>query len=218
MMVALEPFDVLCGKGKPIQKHPGNTLLRLLIDQNCNRYNKAPRREKRAIANEIVQGIKSNIGKLPGRFLRFCESAEQEGWSEVSDAAAIDKVSHCFRARKNLVPEMSSSSSEGNSLVSMITTSAKPACGFTPPPRMGHHHINGRHQERLSTTIASPQVIIEEQKQDASYQAIHGAGNNIHFSSFVVGASGGAADTPVRAFSDHFLAHADEDALYCPQQ
>ena len=115
MMVALEPFfDVLCGKGKPIQKFPGNKLFRLLIDQNCHRYNKACCREKRAIANEIVQGIKSNIGKLPGRFLRFCESAEQEGgWREVSDAAAIDKVRHCFRARKNMGPGVSSSFSGG---------------------------------------------------------------------------------------------------------
>ena len=102
MIVSLEPFDVLLGRGKPIQKRLGNRLIRLLIDQNCNRYNKAPRLEKRAIANEIVQGIKSNNGKLPGRFLRLCGSTEQEGWKEVSDAVAIDKVSHIFRARRNL--------------------------------------------------------------------------------------------------------------------
>jgi hypothetical protein len=158
-MMALEPFDVLCGKGKPIQKHPGNKLLRLLIDKNCHRYNKAPRLERRAIANEIVQGIKSSIGKLPGRFLRFCESAEQAGWREVSDAAAIDKVSHCFRARKNLGPEPSSSFSGGSSLVSMIAL----------PSRMSRQHRNARHQEGLSTSIASPQVT----KQVASYEVIH---------------------------------------------
>jgi hypothetical protein len=103
MILAPEPFDVLFGRGKPIQKRPGNKLLRLLIDQNSQRYNRAPRLEKRAIANEIVQGIKSNNGKFPGRFLRLCGSTEQQGWKQVSDAVAIDKVSHCFRARrKNL--------------------------------------------------------------------------------------------------------------------
>ena len=112
MVYAPAPFDVLFGRGKPTQKHPGNKLLRLLIDQNCHRYNKAPRREKRAIANEIVQGIKSNHGKLPGRFLRPCESGlEREydpaGWKEATDNVAIDKVSHCFRARRHLGPEQS---------------------------------------------------------------------------------------------------------------
>jgi hypothetical protein len=111
MIDAPEPFDVLLGRGKPIQKRLGNKLIRLLIDKNSHRYDKAPRLEKRAIANEIVQSIKSNNGKLPGRFLRLCGSAEQEGWKEVSDAVAIDKVSHIFRARRNLAQESSSSGS-----------------------------------------------------------------------------------------------------------
>ena len=109
---APEPFDVLFGRGKPTQKHPGNKLLRLLIDQNCHRYNKAPRREKRAIANEIVQGIKSNSGKLPGRFLQPCEGGPEReddpaGWKEATDNVAIDKVSHCFRARRHVAAEKS---------------------------------------------------------------------------------------------------------------
>jgi hypothetical protein len=126
MIDAPEPFDVLFGgrRNKPPigqkQHHPGNKLLRLLIDKNFQRYNRAPSRlERRAIANEIVQGIKSNSGngKLPGRFLRLCESAEREEegwcWKEVSDAVASDKVNYCFRARRNLAPEMSSSSAAG---------------------------------------------------------------------------------------------------------
>jgi hypothetical protein len=66
MIDAPEPFDVLLGRKKAIQKRPGNKLIRHLIDQNCHsRYDQAPRRVKRAIANEIVlQGIKSKIGKL----------------------------------------------------------------------------------------------------------------------------------------------------------
>jgi hypothetical protein len=126
---APEPFDVLFGRGKPIQKHPGNKLLRLLIDQNCHRYNKAPRLERRAIANEIVQGIKSNHGKLPGRFLRLCESAEQDAeddyeWTEASDEVAIDKVSHCFRARRNLAPEKIASSGSLERTTEVETTTS----------------------------------------------------------------------------------------------
>jgi hypothetical protein len=120
MIDAPEPFDVLLGRGKAIQKRPGNKLIRLLIDKNCYRYNQAPRQVKRAITNEIVEGIKSKIGKLPGRFLRLCGSAEQGEWKEVSNAVAIDKVSHIFRARRNLAQKSSSS----GSLARMLETSA----------------------------------------------------------------------------------------------
>jgi hypothetical protein len=120
MIDAPEPFDVVLGRGKAIQRRPGNKLIRLLIDQNFHRYNQAPRQQKKAIANEIVQGIKSKIGKLPGRFLRLCGSAEQGEWKEVGDAVAIDKVSHIFRARRNLAQK----SSPPGSLARMLETSA----------------------------------------------------------------------------------------------
>jgi hypothetical protein len=32
----------------------------------------------------------------------------EEGWKEVSDDDAVDKVSHCFRARRKSTQEMSS--------------------------------------------------------------------------------------------------------------
>jgi hypothetical protein len=182
MIIAPEPFDVLCGKGKPIQKHPGNKLLRLLIDQNCHRYNKAPRLERRAISNEIVHGIKSNHGKLPGRFLRLCagSATEQEGcsWMEVRDAVAIDKVSHCFRARRNLAPEiLSSSCSGGGSLVSMINTSAavvsssdddisfqKRCAGSSPPPPGMVHHQDGF----LANAANDVYYLSHQQQQDST--------------------------------------------------
>jgi hypothetical protein len=137
MIDAPDPFDVLFGRGKPIQKHPGNKLLRLLIDQNCHRYNKAPRLERRAIANEIVQGIKSNNGKLPGRFLRPRESEDQEeehGWEEATDKVAIDKVSHCFRARRSLAPEKASSGTDSLETRRTIEgTTSTEAEDSTPP-------------------------------------------------------------------------------------
>jgi hypothetical protein len=150
MIDAPEPFDVLLGRGKAIQKRPGNKLIRLLIDQNCHRYDQAPRQVKRAIANEIVQGIKSKNGKLPGRFLRFCGSAEQGEWKEVSNAVAIDKVSHIFRARRNLTQKSSSS----GSLARMLGTSAALAAGDT-----SHHE---KYAFTTPTNLLGPRLLLSD--------------------------------------------------------
>jgi hypothetical protein len=116
---------------------PGTScLIRLLVDQNCHRCNQAPRKEKRATANKIVQGVKSKIGKLPGRFLWLCGSAEQGEWKEVSETVAIDKVSNIFHARRNLTQKISSSGGP----VRMLETSAVAADGTS------------HHQKRAFTT------------------------------------------------------------------
>jgi hypothetical protein len=148
MIDAPEPFDVLLGRGKAIQKRPGNKLIRLLIDKNCHRYNQAPRQQKRAIANEIVQGIKSKIGKLPGRFLRLSGSAEQGEWKEVSNAVAIDKVSHIFRARRNLAQKSSSSST---SLARTMETSAVAADDISH---------NEKHAFTTPTNLLGPRLLL----------------------------------------------------------
>jgi hypothetical protein len=98
-----EPFDVLCGRGKPIQNHPGNVILHRIIDEQCLRYHNAPRLRKRGIADELVQAIKNSSGleqQLPGRFIRHEEDDRGAYWKEISEDAARDKVSHCFRARR----------------------------------------------------------------------------------------------------------------------
>jgi hypothetical protein len=148
MIDAPEPFDVLLGRGKAIQKRPGNKLIRLLIDKNCHRYNQAPRQQKRAIANEIVQSIKSKNGKLPGRFLRLCGSAEQGEWTEVSNAVAIDKVSHIFRARRNRAQK---SSSSFTSLARMLETSAVAADDIS------HHE---KHAFTTPTNLLGPRLLL----------------------------------------------------------
>ena len=56
------PNDVLFGRGKKFQDHPGNRRFREIIKANKCRYSKSRRYEKLAIATEIVCFIKE--GKI----------------------------------------------------------------------------------------------------------------------------------------------------------
>jgi hypothetical protein len=91
--------DVLFGRGKPFQSHPGNLHLHEIVNQTKERYLKSRRLDKLAIAKEIVQEIKSG-GKegTPGRFLKRAEG-DICCWTEVSDDVAREKVSHALRDR-----------------------------------------------------------------------------------------------------------------------
>jgi hypothetical protein len=198
MIDAPEPFDVLLGRGKAIQKRPGNKLIRLLIDKNCYRYNQAPRQVKRAIANEIVQGIKSKIGKLPGRFLRLCGSAEQGEWKEVSNAVAIDKVSHIFRARRNLAQKSSSSGSLARMLESSAVAndiSQREKYDFTTPTNLLGPHLllsnlqdcqHGGQQARPPASVATTSSPLTAGVVMSPLETMHNAASSN--SSFIIGA------------------------------
>lgn len=82
-------FDVLLGRGKPLQKHPGNLNYHYVIEGYHERYEKAMKLEKTQIAFFIVE----KIHMLGGGFLR----QDEAGWVEIDDEAARTKVSHTFR-------------------------------------------------------------------------------------------------------------------------
>jgi len=84
--------DVIFGRGKGTQNHPGNTRLREFIDANLEAYEGAKLLEKTLIAERVVQQVKS----LSGRFLKQAGS----GWAEVKDESAREKISHAFRDRR----------------------------------------------------------------------------------------------------------------------
>lgn len=88
--------DVLFGRGKPFQNHPGNRKMLGLIDRFKRQYNESPRDQKRPIVEEII-GILSSDG---GRFLRrYNDDVSSTWWTVVSQQIAFDKVSHAFRSR-----------------------------------------------------------------------------------------------------------------------
>lgn len=88
-------FDVLFGRGKPYQGHPGNIRLHKIVDVYRSRYTRARRYDKFAIAEDIVRNIQA-----PPEFGRFLKRAEGEDyWEKVSDPVAREKVSHALRGK-----------------------------------------------------------------------------------------------------------------------
>ena len=85
--------DVLLGRGKPFQNHPGNRKMLGLVDQYRERYQRAERKEKHDIVEEVMELISSN----GGRFLRHVDYENQ--WVEVSHPISYRKVGHAFRSK-----------------------------------------------------------------------------------------------------------------------
>lgn len=82
-------FDVLLGRGKPLQKYSGNLNYHYIVEGYHERYETAAKGDKADLAMEIVKKINSQ----GGRFLK----QDEVGWTLISDDAAKSKVSHTFR-------------------------------------------------------------------------------------------------------------------------
>jgi len=87
--------DVLLGRGKPFQGHPGNRRLHDILAAHYDEYNNGGRKEKTELAEKIVKLVKAT----PAKFLR---RDEDEMWVTASDEAAREKVSHGFRRKREL--------------------------------------------------------------------------------------------------------------------
>lgn len=82
-------YDVLLGRGKPLQKYRGNLNYHYVIEGYHERYEAAAKGDKADLAMEIVKKI-HNQG---GRFLK----QDEAGWTKIANEAAKTKVSHTFR-------------------------------------------------------------------------------------------------------------------------
>jgi hypothetical protein len=87
--------DVLLGRGKIVQEHSGNVMLRRLIADYMPEYRNVPKKEKSHVAWKVMQAVKM----LGGRFLK----RQPNGWwVEVSDEVAKEKISMTYRTSRSL--------------------------------------------------------------------------------------------------------------------
>eukprot|EP00934_Nitzschia_sp_Nitz4_P001633 Nitzschia sp. Nitz4//scaffold267_size26297//16293//17471//NITZ4_008270-RA/size26297-processed-gene-0.30-mRNA-1//-1//CDS//3329544908//1633//frame0 len=119
--------DILLGRGKPYQNHPGNRRMLKIIDKFRRQYTTARREARRAIAQHVVDVIEED-GKA--RFLRRVAEDEML-WEPVEREVAIAKVCHALRSKKlaptpkkmmALAPGTSSAVSGGGSTTPSTTT------------------------------------------------------------------------------------------------
>jgi len=92
--------DVLCGRGAGMLNHPGNTTYRNFVAEKKIAYlTRNFKREKRQIANEIVEKIR-NLDP-PGRFL--CQDKGDGEWHEIGDVKAREKTLQALRENAPIV-------------------------------------------------------------------------------------------------------------------
>jgi hypothetical protein len=118
-------YDVLLGRGKPLQKHHGNLHYHFVIEGYHERYENAMKLEKTQIAKFIVEQIQ----ELGGRFLK----QDEAGWVEIDDEAARTKVSHTFRnhriAARTAVKKAAATNAPGIDLCSQVSKGAGSMAG-----------------------------------------------------------------------------------------
>jgi hypothetical protein len=130
MVAVATQKDVLFGRGKPYQVHPGNIRLAELIEERQVEYNRSDRINKTRISWEIVTIITQQEG---GRFLKKEDATDS--WEQVRYAVAREKVAHGFRTPHrsgagsaptvSSTTQKASSSSSSNGLSSSSSSSKR---------------------------------------------------------------------------------------------
>ena len=93
----LRDFDIICGRDKLSQTHPGNLRFRELIETHRVRYKQCMyRNDKTCITDEIL--AMAQAWRPGGRFLKRDAGANGKEWRDVGDHYARQKVSHALRA------------------------------------------------------------------------------------------------------------------------
>jgi hypothetical protein len=84
--------DVLCGKDKTYQLHPGNRLYRRLIEEVAALYSTiATKQDKMSMTQNIVHTMMHAHGA------RFLRPFSDDQWVEITHQMARDKTSHALR-------------------------------------------------------------------------------------------------------------------------
>jgi hypothetical protein len=88
--------DLLLGRGKTIQEHPGNLHMRSLVDSHFDRSKKASTGEKNILAGQIVAIMKRCR-------CRFLKKKKDGWWVEVPDNEAIVRVLRTFKTAQTAI-------------------------------------------------------------------------------------------------------------------
>ena len=148
-------FDVLFGRGKPYQMHPGNLRLHSVVKRHKDRYTNARRHEKLAIATEVVNLIK-NGGPKPARFLKLASGGSY--WVEQTTKRATEKVGHALRGkpRSRRRGSWSENSESGRDVMPFAAMSSSDMAGIDdsdrfPPSERAERRILLRRISQLDT-------------------------------------------------------------------
>lgn len=194
-MIAVTSNDVLCGRGGATNNHSGNRKFRKLVASHQEVYLNAKKRDKKTIANLIVERIRQD----GGRFLKREEVGGVQSWVEVPSKKACEKTSQALReglevrraqATKEQQLRMANGNTAAGAGVGVAPHIPLPAVGEPgkqhlipqPPqiPNSSSHHLASQHPNNMM--YAHP-----HQSHHAHVQ---------HYSSHPGSSAGGSTYTP----------------------
>mmetsp|Transcript_7652 Transcript_7652/g.11700 ORF Transcript_7652/g.11700 Transcript_7652/m.11700 type:complete len:186 (-) Transcript_7652:361-918(-) len=94
------PKDVLCGRGAPINLHPGNVIFRKVVHVNKPLYNSCEKYEKFRIAQSIVEAFEKQ--NPPIRFLVLQNLGNGEAWGILPKSKAVRKTVQALREKEKV--------------------------------------------------------------------------------------------------------------------
>jgi hypothetical protein len=119
----LRKNDIIFGRGKGFQNHPGNQRMREIIDKYKIQYHSLKRAEKR----QLVEKVYKEIAEGGARFLKKVDG--EIALVMVDAPVAIQKVSQTLRRRKNAEMHQADSASGG---LDNVADNYVTATGFNP--------------------------------------------------------------------------------------
>jgi hypothetical protein len=112
--------DIIFGRGKGFQDHPGNKRMRQIVSKYKLQYQTLERGQKR----ELVEKVYNELIEGGVRFLKRPE--DRKGWVEVDAGSAVLKVSHALRCRKSRLEQLHESDAldDRSSVARALTSSS----------------------------------------------------------------------------------------------
>lgn len=101
----MNKYDVVFGRGRGHQNHPGNLRMRNIVEKYKAQYHSLKRQEKR----EMVGAVYKEIIEDGAKFLKKVD--DEDAWVKVDVPVALQKVSHTLRCRKNVEKQVAESES-----------------------------------------------------------------------------------------------------------
>ena len=142
--------DVLSGRGRGINKHPGNKKWRDLIIANQAQYMALPRNQRPVITEAIVKAVRSL--SPPGRFL--AKDPNTGLFYEIGEDKANEKTAQAMRDTKKQAKEDTSPSPPSPSQRSALITEQEQE-QEQPQPQ---HDLQEPPSSPVSVTECSPNI------------------------------------------------------------
>ncbi len=190
----IQDLDILCGRGKRCVQHHGNEVLRRIVGNYCEDYQKAKNRDAKF---EVVTNIIKHLRRRGIRFLK--QSGENSYfWHVLEEKESREKIAHTFRDFKagkiklmRVVPfNKRRKTSMHNSLKSSNKLKTSPTCVITKVDEVNTQALipfhalvlsSASHKDMEASSLPPPSSFLFPNEQDTPLRP-ESAGDHTEFS------------------------------------